>query len=512
MRQLRNTLLLGIALIVLAGMSAGITTYDVALHGDSADINITVELYPDNPDRETRLTSSWLLPSGMTVDTVHDSDGELEFRRDGSSVVFETTIDRAEDKEVVHIQGQADGVVSEEYRELDLVKLQLSGFHDKKPDVPDEVTQVQLTADRPLLSASHSFGFDMALEGSTANFSGEGPVNLQLAISEGGERYEHYVLFGPGDLSTADDLYWVPAAVTGFLPQVNRWPVVVYPDETYDRIVDRWSAGQYRTGGLIFIRESTMEKESGPAVVMHEVMHGFNDQALNWFAGDRAWVAEGTAKYVEWLVNANRSVPQAEIFGERVTWSCGPRQQCSYPPRGTPDDLWDFYQQDTDFLATWAPLQSDDETRRFGYALSELIVRDYTRRNGPESMNAVYRDLRQLNTELDDEISGAAANQRLQDIMGTDFRPCDAPDREQFDRCLDKIHAMEPVIPPLGDVGGGVEQVRIEPIEDPKEQPGAIIGNRTGLPGDGRVLGAVSGFFRDIAAGLEALFNSLFGG
>ncbi|MFB6077113.1 MAG: hypothetical protein ABEK12_03215, partial [Candidatus Nanohaloarchaea archaeon] len=163
---------------------------------------------------------------------------------------------------------------------------------------------------------------------------------------------------------------WVPAAVTGFLPQVNSYPVIVYPDEEYDAKVDRWSAGQYRTGGLIFIRRSVLAKDAGPAVVLHEVMHGFNAQALRWSNARRAWFDEGTAKYVEWLINANRSIPQAEIFGDPVRWREGDIRY-TLQPRKTPDSLWEYYRSGSDYMRTWTLFESEVD-RTFGYAFAEL--------------------------------------------------------------------------------------------------------------------------------------------
>ncbi len=463
-------IVLAALLLVLPGVAAGVTSYDIALDGDQAALNATIELYPENPDRTTRYSTTWQLPDGATVQSVEDSDGPLEYEHVGDGVSFTSVISAGEEKEVVTITAEIDDAVTEEYREVDLIRFQLSGFRDTKPDVPEEVTQVRLTSDRRLLAGSHSFGFDSAMDTHSANYSGAGPVNVQLGVSDQGEEYENLVLFGPGNLSTADDLYWVPVAVTGFHPQVNKYPVIVYEDDRYDEVVDAWSAGQYRTGGLIFVRESTMEEDKGPAVVLHEVMHGFNDEALNWFAGDRAWFDEGTAKYVEWAVNANREVPQAEIFGEEVSWRCGPRTRCSYDPRGTPDQLWDFYQRNESFLAEWSPLNSPDtETRRFGYALSELVVRDYVHRHGADGLQPVYDELLALNEDMDEELSGRDATRELQRVMDTDLRPCKADERDVFDRCLDDVNEMDAALPDPGSATRDVQKVEIQPIEEPKQ-------------------------------------------
>jgi hypothetical protein len=468
MPPIRRGALLAALLFLLPGLGAGVTTYDIALDGDTATVNATIELYPDNPDRTTRYSTTWGLPEETTVHAVRDSSGPIDYERTSSGVSFTTEIAAEQDKDVVEIDATVDGIVAEEHNAVALVTFQLSGFRDSKPAVPEEVTQVQLRSDRDLLAGSHSVGVDAAMATRTANYSGAGPVNVQLTMSNGGKQYDNLVLFGDGDLSVADNLYWVPVAVTGFHPPVNRYPVIVYSDEEYDERIDQWSAGQYRSGGLIFVRESTIDSDQAPAVVLHEVMHGFNDHALNWVRGDRAWVDEGTAKYVEWLINAKRDVPQAEIFGEQVSWRCGDQTRCSYEPRGTPDQLWDFYERDPTFLATWSPLQSPDaETRRFGYALSELVIRDYVRRNGADALQTAYDDFRAVNQDSGEELGGTAATQQVQRILGSDLQPCASEDRSVFAACLDAVNTMDAEIPEQRAIDRDVDRVAITPVEQP---------------------------------------------
>ncbi|MDY6770159.1 MAG: hypothetical protein SVU88_04260 [Candidatus Nanohaloarchaea archaeon] len=498
-----------LAVVSVSAAASGVTTYDVVVDGDTADMNITVELYPENPDRRTELTTSWLLPPGTTVRGVSDSDGELSYTTDGRQVEFTTTITPQEGKEVVTIRGTVDGVVAEEHRGLDLVQLRLSGFRDQRPDVSEEVTQVRVRTDRPVLSESHSFGFDAALGSHGANYSGEGPVNIRLAVSGQGERYDNFVLFGPGNLSTADDLYWVPVAVTGFRPQVNRWPVVVYSDEQYDQRVDGWSSGQYRTGGLIFIRNSTLVKDEGPAVVLHEVMHGFNADALRWTTANRAWFDEGTASYVEWLVNAKRGVRQAEIFGEEVVWREG-RTRYTLPPRKTPGDLLTYYRENRTFMRDWTLFDTSVD-RTFGYAYSELLIRRYVLDHGSASLRPVYSQLRSLNDRLDTAVESLhQSNQKILTAMETGFRPCYTTERDALEQCLEEVHRMEAEVPPLGDLAGTTEKVDIQPVDPPGEErtDTTAPGNRS--TGDDTATPAQPGFLARLLGRLVAALASLF--
>lgn len=478
--QYRRLLVLSALLCLLASGGAAATTYDVAVDGESARLNVTFELYADEPGVNYWRTS-WRVPDGGTVLSVSDSQGEItDYTVEDGTIRFETNRGPTRTREVIDIRVRIDGIVSEEYRELDLVQLQLSGFADSRPDVPDEVTQVRVETERDLLSMSHSFGFAMALDSHAVNLSGTGPVNLHMAVSDAGVAYENFVRFGPGDLSTADDMYWVPAAVTGFLPAVNRYPVVVYPEERYDEAVDAWSAGQYRTGGIIFIQEETLASDQGPAILLHEVMHGFNEQALRWTTARRTWFDEGTASYVEWLVNANRTVPQAEIFGESVRIN----RSYTFPPRKTPDDLWDYYESGSDAMREWTLFGEDTVDRTFGYAYAELVIRNHVLEHGPGALTDTYRELRDLNTELDGAVTDTAeSNDRILDIMDATFRPCDEPTEARLRACIDDVQEMEPVIPPLGDLDRDVAHVPLEPVEQPVVHPGAgsVLENVTGL-------------------------------
>ncbi|MFB6167196.1 MAG: hypothetical protein ABEJ62_02950 [Candidatus Nanohaloarchaea archaeon] len=461
--------LAAVLLLLLVPAAGAVTTYDIRLHGDSADINVTVELYPEVQGRDVRLSTTWLLPENTDVGSVSDSEGPIrDYEVSGNRVRFETLIEEDENREVVEIHGRIEDVRKDEYRGLDRVQLQLSGFRDSRPEVPEEVTQVHVESDRSILAESHSFGFNTSLRNRSVKYAGTGPLNLQMSVSGGGESYDHFQLFGTGNLSTADDLYWLPAAVTGFIPQVNRWPVVVYPDEVYDSKVDRWSAGQYRRGGVIFVRNSTLQSNEGPAVVLHEVMHGFNEQALQWTTATRSWFDEGTASYVEWLVNEKRGVRQAEIFGEEVSWVEG-NTRYTLPPRKEPGDLWDYYSEGRTYMRGWT-LFNTTVDRTFGYAYSELLIRRYVMENGPASLRDVYSGLLDLNSRYNRTVEDVGeSNQAILDVMNASFRPCYSSEREEVFDCLERVHEMEAKIPELGDVEDRTGKVRIRKVKPPEE-------------------------------------------
>ncbi len=459
MRRAAVLLVLCLGAVPLAGAT---TTYDIAVDGTTATVNVSFELTADRAINFWRGVT-WQLPDGAAVVAVRDTQGAIDDYtvRDGE-LRFNTNRGPARTREVVTVVYRHDNAVEEEYRGVDLLQFRLSGF-------PDERTQVAVETARPLLAESHSYGFRYSLGPRAANYSGTGPVNLYLSVSDSGDRYDHFVLFGDGNLTRADQLFDVAPAVTGFLPQLNRYPVIVLPDQEYDETVDAWSAGQYRTGGLIFIRESVMEQDSGAAVVMHEVMHGFNEHALRWTDYQRPWFDEGTARYVEYLIKDQQGLHSPEIFGDRVEWRCGERRTCYYEPWGTPDQLWDYYQSGDDFMESWSPMQAEtDDRRRFGYAYAELLVRNYVRTNSPDALQPVYERLHDVNRRIRDP---RQATETILTAMNTDFTPCKADVRAAFDRCLEAVNDMTPTVPNASVGTGAPTPVTIDPIKRPETGP-----------------------------------------
>lgn len=510
-------LLLAVIILTLTGSGAAITSYDIALDDGAAEINATIELYADSGETESGWRLSRPLPDGAVIHRINDSQGVIEdYTFDGRTLQFETNRAHPREKEVVDIHFTVPDVVQEEYRGVDLVRLRLAGFPDRQDDVPDEVTEVVLTADRQILDHSYSFGFDTELSDRSAKYRGDGPVNLYLTVSDTGEQYEHFTLFGAGNLTEADGMYGIVRAITGHRPSINRHPVIVLPDEEYDREVDAWSSGQYRTGGLIFIRESVMadERDMLP-VLFHEVAHAYNEDPLRWTDTELGWFDEGIAKYVEFLIRSEQGTPQAEIFGDEVTWT-GPCRsqpgQCRFTlsPRGTPDQLWDYYQRDSDLMTAWSPEDAPDvETRRFGYAFAELVIRHYVHAEGFDALHPVYRELLAIDEEVSDQ---SAATERVLSIMDTSLRPCDADDRDAFEQCLEEVNAMEPAVPDTVTIANQTTEITITPIErpEPPEQLSDHVKAELAAAQNEGIVPALRQSFQRLAEMAAEIVNNLF--
>lgn len=514
MRLLSRLTLLTVLVLAFTGMGTAITSYNISIEDGQAHINASFELYTGNPGEEvTHWRTSWSPPPGSDIHHVADTQGDIdEYEYDGNTIEFETNQGPPREKEVIDIRLVTDDIVTEEYNGVNVAELQLSGFPNRRDDVPDEVTQAEVRTDEQLLSTSSSPGFTYTIDDSRAAYDGTGPLNIHLAMSDAGVEYENYVRFGDGNLSEVDDLYWLAPALTGFAPPEDRFPVVILPDAEYDRTINEWSSGQYRTGGLIFIRGDLVDDDRMPAVVMHETLHAINEPAVRWSDSRLTWFDEGTAKYLETVVNHERDITIPEIFGEEVTWQ-DDRYEYTLPPRGTPDQLWTYYQNGEDWMYHWSPRDSpSDEERVFGYAYSELLIRNYLEEHGFDALHPVYDDLREK--ERDDASTPQQETEQVLDLMDADFAPCYdevAPSRDEFEACLDDANAFDPDVPTSVTVADTQQDIEIDPIErpDPPEHP--LEGMRdNGSPDADTILYLILEGLQDIGDELTAFFTNLF--
>ena len=476
-------LILVIVLLLVPGAQA-ITTYDISVEGQDVVVNVTFELYTSSPDTEVNYwTTTFPLPEGAVFVRGSDSRGALDPTVKDNQVFIQTNDGPAKDREVVSLLYRVPGAVDDRYSPLQFVELGLSAFEDVRKDVPDERTFVTFQAQQEVLSFTTTLGFIAQMDGRELRLQGVGPVGMRVFFGQGGVSYEHYLLFGEADLTFADEIHDVVPAVTGLTTEVPQLPIVVLPDKEYSRTINAWSAGEHQSG--IAVLRTVDNEDSFLATMIHETSHGTVAQALRWDRTSIVWFDEGVAEYIEFLVNKKRGVRQAEIFGSPVRWQEGLRF-FTLPPRSTADDLWEYYRSEDTFMETWTPV--DPATRDFGYAFSELVIRDFIQRKGPAALQDVFQQLLALDEQIEDPINHLAL---FRELLATDFRPCYRSNRAQFESCLGKINSMDPDIPE-GVVIKRTEEVIIIPKIPQSEEP---------------VLGPLEQFI----AGLQALIDTIRG-
>ncbi|MFB6147981.1 MAG: hypothetical protein ABEJ66_03785, partial [Candidatus Nanohaloarchaea archaeon] len=104
--------------------------------------------------------------------------------------------------------------------------------------------------------------------------------------------------------------------------------------------------------------------------------------------------------------------------------------------QGDREVLWNYYQEGRDFMKTWSAMESRPEIRSFGYAYSELIIRNYVAR-----MNGSLREL-YSHLSLNYKISDPQQKWRFYSQY-LDMTPCKYESRDRFRECLETINEYD---------------------------------------------------------------------
>ncbi|MFB6216286.1 MAG: hypothetical protein ABEJ72_04860, partial [Candidatus Aenigmatarchaeota archaeon] len=337
------------------------------------------------------------------------------------------------------------GVDSETYRVVTRVERDAeeiySGLYQREISLPSfkDVSTNGFVESEHLLSGKTGFGFETSFSGDEMRFQGKGPTTIRFKFGKG-KKSEYFMFFGQKPDNT-EDAYTVPVGTLGIVQGFRRFPVAVMNDSDYDKAVNQWSAGEY-TGGVIRIRTPESIDERFIPVLGHEVVHGLNDRVLNWDGTKSSYFDEGIAKYVEYTIQKKLysqeriDRPPAELFGEEVRYDPDPTDRSYYTigPAGDPDKLWNYYQDEREFMKNWNALEASKSTREFGYAYSELIVRNYiANMNG--SVRNIYSKMDFNQRITDPQVKWEFYGQFM------DMTPCKYPERQRFNQCLDRINS-----------------------------------------------------------------------
>jgi len=459
---MERKILIVFAFLLLVPGVEGITTYDITVEGSSILVNTTFELYTSDPGEKVNYwKSTFTLPPRSTIISISDSKGKItEYNFTDNVISFETNSGGRREKEVVSVLFRSNDIVDTTYSPLKRMNISLAAFGDQRPDLPDEKTFVTVNVNN-IISYTSSLGFVSQEGESEVTFAGDGPASITLNFGRG-EEYDHFILFGGANISLVDNMYGIIPAVTGFVPKYKRFPVIVLDDEEYNTQVNDWSEGQF-SSGVILIRRSVVSEPTFPGVLLHEATHGFNEHALRWDNTRVTWFDEGVAQYVEFLANQQLRVREPEIFGDPVKWVEG-FKVFTLPPRSSGDELWNYYVTSMKFMEGWNPKES--QTREFGYAFGELMVREFVMGGG--NLHEVFNDLFEIEETIGDI---SQKNAVILELLDSDFKPCYSSSRTGFDECIEEINDMEPDVPENVTIDGEVTEIIIPEIDAPEEDP-----------------------------------------
>lgn len=444
-RKLTPAFGLIVALCLIPIPVNGLVRHQVTVRGSEVLLNSTLLLEEDKPINYWQL--SWRLPPKAQLISIKDSHGAIEdYQLEQGNLTLETNRGPRRRQEKVSITARLPAT-SSYYGSLARFELTLPAF-------TGEETYIRLKAPH-LLSWSTPLGFESSLSSKGENnvsvlkLAGKGPTSfsgyyLDFGVVDSNVvASKHFVSVQGYNFSAADPYYRWLAGIAGFYPPYDQFPVLVLPQEEYQARVNSWSLGTYQQGGLILLKNETLQQRGNLSILLHEAMHGFNAKALRWDGTDITWFDEGVAKFIEFLVNSDRGLPQAEIFGYEYYFD---RHGGSYylEPRQRPEDLWRYYQENRTFMRYWSPKQGN---REFGYAFAELFIRNYIKQEGFERLRQAYT--RFLAQERPINNSETRTNLILE-TLGRELAPCRRSTRSQLEQCLSQLRNYTYHVPLAG--------------------------------------------------------------
>ncbi len=400
-------------------------SYDIETEPDNANISVEVVL---DCARFRCPELQWAKSSHHQLVNVTDAEGIIEdYEVTDEYVVVDAGSPIRGQEKVLKLNFRTDKDAEEIYNGLHRRIISLSGFSN-------ESMQGKVYSEN-LVSGDIGYGFESSYEDSNFNFTGKGQVNIYLNFGSGQET-DHYIFFGEDPGFDTEEVYEISVGTTGLVQRYEKIPVAIMPSERYNRTQTKWSAGEYSSGS---IRLRDTDESSLKATLGRETVHALNDDLLDWDATSSSYMDEGTSEFVGYLFE-RRQVPVDErdgsvrqLFGEPVTFDEDPtdRHYTKISSRGNIEELWNYYQNDLDYMKTWSP--TDQEHRSFGYAYSQLIVRhNLIEKN--ITLQQLYDYL-----EVDREIESSEKKwQALSENL--DLTPCNSESREEFDQCLEEAN------------------------------------------------------------------------
>jgi hypothetical protein len=406
-------------LLISQAVSAEVI-HSIYVKNDTILINSILILRSENPIDYWNLSIS--LPPKSTLLNATDELGKVDYSLKGNLVEIKTNAKKSKVR-ILNISYEFYGM--DKSQGLTYAQLNLFGF-------VNDTTYAQIYPKIPYVFAPNA---DTEYLNNETKAKTLGPMNVILAYG-GNKESEHYFTNSDINLSEVEKIYPVIEGVTGLKVPV-KFGVSVLPEKEYLEDYKDWSAGTFN--GLIFAKESKNDNEV-TATIIHETVHGFNQFALGWDMTNISWFDEGTASYITSIANRILGEHQPELFGGNKVWS-DKTMVYSLRPKKTPEDLWEYYANNQEFMNYWSP-QSDYD-REFGYAYSELFIRDYVKING-SALQKVYQNLLLINQTVYDKDK---ENKLFLDALGKNFTPCYSTSIAEIKNCTNTLNKMSFQIP-----------------------------------------------------------------
>ena len=280
-------------------------------------------------------------------------------------------------------------------------------------------------------------------------------------IFNGKKESEHYFTDSDLNLESLEKYCWVIEGLTGMKVPV-KFGIVSLPDSEYNELLENWSLGAFKDG-LIFVREN-LSKNEKTATILHETTHGFNSFALDWDKTKIAWFDEGVACYVTSVMYRLLNETKPELFGEEIRWREGMKIY-TLKPNMEPRNLYLYYKQGKNWVSTWYPSKySNKYQREFGYAYSELFIREFLKEDS-NNLHKIYQELLKINKSIENEY---VRNSMILKIFGRELKPCYSTNLEEIKNCTRELNEMDFNIP---KTEGNEITYKVEIPKIPEEEP-----------------------------------------
>lgn len=444
-----------ILLIFLVPTAASQVTYDIRTSPQSATISTDVNL---DCNRFKCPILTWKKPAGFELVNITDSQGLItDYEESSDRVEINTGSPNNGGRKIVTINFRTSESAKEIYEGLYKRSFSLSGFSDK--ELRGKVQSSNL------ISGDIGYNFRSSYGGDYFNLTGQGPVNIDVNFGDG-QKTDHYVFFGQYPDVETSEAYEISVGTTGRVQKYENIPVAVIPAETYNRTQTSWSSGEY-SAGTIRMRANLDQDQFNPTLA-RETVHALNNDLLDWDQTKSSYIDEGTSEFVGYLME-RRQVPVDQrpervrrLFGDQVSYTTtidGQRYRIGKPSRGNRETLWNYYQQDAEFMKTWTP--GDSDYRSFGYAYSELIIR-HNLIEEKMKLSDLYNYFEYSERVESPEKKWSILSQNL------DMTPCKTDNRTQFDNCLDRVNEHYRFQAYTADPDRGDQKLVINETETPE--------------------------------------------
>lgn len=380
------------------------------------EANTTIELESD--DKVGYWNLNYKLPESTEIRSIKDTRGPIDdYDLNGRELSVTTNKGNPRNNELIKITYSIKRPPKIPVKGLNTYKLKFSGFKNTTTSGVIEVSN--------LISGRVNYGFDSTYNETQMKFKGVGPVVIDVNYGEGLES-KYFTYFGRGNkISNDSQAYEIALGTIGFQQKYEKFPVGF--KEGFEG--SEWKAGEYQRGRIMMRPQNTSQLP----ILTHEVVHGLNDRLLNWDHTGSTWFDEGVASYVESLMFAKMRgydrIPN--LFGDDITYTKGTGIY-TLSSRGDREDLWRYYKDDLDFMKDW---DATSKNREFGYAYSELIIKNHLRYNN--SLKQVYENVNPARKIKDEEEKWDIYSEHM------NLRPCDYEVKSEFEQCLENINKYE---------------------------------------------------------------------